>query len=138
MTLYLHVCKFMLHLIDIFINHIHVLASLSSWVYTKVSNDNTQSNIVSLWVHTMFIGNYTTSIFVPIKYITPKTYHYKAPFKIYEPVERAFLRTLIVWCLCYKNNMDIRIVNNLNMIINNKNNMDTRLCDVHVTKTAWG
>jgi hypothetical protein len=71
-------------------------------VFSKVPNDK-----------------YSTGSFVLIKYITPKTYYYIALFKIYELVERAFLRTLIVWCPCYKNNMDTRIINNLNMIINN-------------------
>jgi hypothetical protein len=67
----------------------------------------------------MLNGKYLTGLFVLIKYITPKTYYYVELFKICEPVEWAFLCTLIVWCPYYKNNMDTRIVNNLNMIINN-------------------
>ena len=41
-------------------------------------------------------AKYPTSSFVLIKYITPKIYYYIAPFKIYETMEWAFLRTLIV------------------------------------------
>jgi hypothetical protein len=52
------------------LHHIPNLILLLLRVYTKVSNDN-----------------YTTSIFVPTKYITSKTCEYIVLFKIYGPVE---------------------------------------------------
>jgi hypothetical protein len=62
---------------------------------------------------TVFITSPYKSVDRQIFNITPKTYYYIAPFKICEPVERAFLHTLIVWCPYYKNNMDTKLVNNL-------------------------
>jgi len=92
--------------IIIFIKNIHYIYNHKFTLHPiNISiNWHSQSNIVSLRVHRkVFIDNYTTSIFLPIKYITPKTYYYIAPFKIYELVERTFLCTLIVRCPCYKN-----------------------------------
>jgi len=45
---------------------------------------------------TIFIISPSKSVDWQMINITPKTYYYIAPFKIYEPVKRAFLRTLIV------------------------------------------